>query len=329
MMRFSLLAFILVILVSVGCTDATPPTPTPTPTPNPNDTTPPTVVSITPADGAKGVKEDASIVITFSEAMDQAATQVAYTSTDLPASAVTFNWNTEGTTLTIKPNDFLDYAVGEDPAKTYALNVTNAAKDAAGNALTPFTSSFSTLRRIKITILTIRGLSGTAFSNNAFITNSFRAGDTLNPISNTIAAARTYITVDLSVIPNGVKSTDIAYAELRVYKIARANDPYSFFGLVRLDHVNYGPTSDNSAGAIFNTPSLASLGVFDDSSKEDSAFIIADVTAAVIDDFSNRAARDNLSQYRLAFPGISTNNDNNSNEVVFLPTDVDVTLLLP
>lgn len=97
MLRFSLLASVLIVLALAGCglSSTTPaPTPTPTtpttPTPEP-DTTPPTVVSISPANGATAIESDANIIITFSEGMDQAATEAAYQSADLPTSEVSFS----------------------------------------------------------------------------------------------------------------------------------------------------------------------------------------------------------------------------------------------
>lgn len=53
--------------------------------------------------------------------------------------------------LTIKPNAPLDYAAGEVasiPALLYSVGLSGTAKDAAGNALEPFISSFSTLKEI-------------------------------------------------------------------------------------------------------------------------------------------------------------------------------------
>ena len=113
------------------------------------DTTPPSIVSVTPASGTVGVTSDSVITVTFSEAMDRAATVAAYTSTELPATAVTFEWNAAGTILTIRPKNPLAYKqVGElhEPAMQYSIGFTTAARDLAGNPLAAFTSIFKTLR---------------------------------------------------------------------------------------------------------------------------------------------------------------------------------------
>jgi hypothetical protein len=61
-------------------------------------------------------------------------------------------WSGNNTTLTLQPTSELAYAAGEDPltAKSFTITVQSSAEDAAGNALAaPYTSSFSTLRRLQ------------------------------------------------------------------------------------------------------------------------------------------------------------------------------------
>ncbi len=290
MLRFDSLVFLLA-LVLVGCGTTTT---TPNPTPS-TDTTPPTVVAISPADGAKGVKDDQSIVITFSENMDKSATQAAYQSGDLPATEVTFSWNAAGTVLTIKPNDFLEYAAGDDTsiaAKTYALSVTNLAKDDAGNALGAFSSSFSTLRLISPVIYAIANLDGevigvtnaTAISNSAVI----RVGDTADSI------LRGFFSFDLTGIPANVVADE---ARLFINKEGVEGNPYEFSDM-SLDHVNYG---NSLTGDDYDTPVLADLGIFDSASAPATGYLSSNVTSALNDDLASRTSRGNRSQYRLSF----------------------------
>jgi hypothetical protein len=123
-----------------------------------DDTTAPTIVSVLPDDGAGGVAEDAQIIITFSEAMDKAATQQAYQSATagLKASEVTFSWNADGTVLTITPNELLEYAAVTAPdadANEYAFSLSSVAADKAGNELEGADYSFTTLKRVTQTIV--------------------------------------------------------------------------------------------------------------------------------------------------------------------------------
>jgi hypothetical protein len=100
----------------------------------------PTIQSTSPADGASGVATDANVVVTFSESMDQSATQAAFTLA--PASgpgsplAGTFSWS--GATMTFDPTQPL--VAGTQ----YVASVSTAARDVAGNQLTaPSSWSFT------------------------------------------------------------------------------------------------------------------------------------------------------------------------------------------
>jgi hypothetical protein len=119
---------------------------------------------------------------------------------------VTFTWNAEGTILSIQPNEFLEYAAGEEPsieAKTYALSVTSTAKDVAGNSLTPFSSSFSTLRVIYAAIYGTATLDGEVY---AFGAGGVAVSDTpLLFVGDTgDTTRRGYFSFDLASIPAGV-----------------------------------------------------------------------------------------------------------------------------
>ncbi len=111
------------------------------------DTTPPTVTSVTPANGATGVSASANVTATFSEAMD--ATTITTTTFELrdPAgalvsAAVTYDGATR--TATLNPSADLAFST------TYTATVKGGAadprvKDSAGNALASnFTWSFTT-----------------------------------------------------------------------------------------------------------------------------------------------------------------------------------------
>jgi hypothetical protein len=117
------------------------------------DTTAPTIVSISPANLATGVKSNAQIKITFSEVMNSSATTQALQVGGFAASELNTAWDAAGKVLTITPKTAFAYATGSTPAGTpatkYTVSVGAAATDLAGNGLTSaFSSSFTTLRRI-------------------------------------------------------------------------------------------------------------------------------------------------------------------------------------
>lgn len=93
------------------------------------DLTPPTVVSVSPADGLTNVARSTNVAATFSEAMNQASVQGAFSLRDPGANVVAgaFSWN--GNTLTFNP------AADLAQSTTYTARITTAANDLAGNAL--------------------------------------------------------------------------------------------------------------------------------------------------------------------------------------------------
>lgn len=297
----------------------TPPMTPPT-TPPSGDTTPPTVVSVSPADGATGVTSDAKIVITFSEAMDEAATEKAYTLFDLPKNDVTVGWDSAGKVLTLTPKLGLSYAMS-DPAISYTLSL-KGAKDLAGNLLPAFESSFTTLKNLTYRLLSQPTLDGEVYGTPQANPDSpeFYVGDRSDNVS-----VRGFVSFDLSAIPESVSRDAVVDAELAVFKEKVVGSPYTglnectnpeFCAIttpIVLEHVSYGSLLDGSA---YTTPTLAELGAISRIQSLDSSFETADVLSAVRDDLSNRGARKKLSQYRLSFT-LETNGDAVADYVVF------------
>jgi 6-phosphogluconolactonase (cycloisomerase 2 family) len=99
----------------------------------PVDTTPPTVTAATPANGATAVAVDTPMSIVFSKPMDSASVKLVATP------SIQFDpatWNPDGQLMTCHPYAL---AVG----RIYKVTVTG--KDVAGNAMAPFTFSFTTV----------------------------------------------------------------------------------------------------------------------------------------------------------------------------------------
>jgi hypothetical protein len=108
------------------------------------DTTPPTVVSVSPTNGQTGVLWDAPIVITFSEPVGPLSLNVLA----LPnPGAWLYDWNADSTVVTITHAPFA-------PGSTYQFSFT--VNDASGNALaTPFQWSFTTLQEAHFIFLPV------------------------------------------------------------------------------------------------------------------------------------------------------------------------------
>jgi hypothetical protein len=107
------------------------------------DVTPPTVVAVSPPNGATGVPPNAPLTVTFSKPMDASAVnastvllKLASTGASVPAT-VTYDATT--LTATISPTASLAYATA------YTIVVSTGAKDPVGNSLAAaFSSSFAT-----------------------------------------------------------------------------------------------------------------------------------------------------------------------------------------
>jgi hypothetical protein len=101
----------------------------------------PTVAGIAPSKGATGVAPGANVSVTFSEAMDRAASEAAFalrTGGGAPV-AGTFSWNAASTVMTFDPSASLPVDA------THDVTVARTATDASGLPLAAaFASSFST-----------------------------------------------------------------------------------------------------------------------------------------------------------------------------------------
>ena len=114
-------------------------------TDDPADTTPPSVASVTPADGSTGVAVTNAVSVTFSEQMETTATEGAF-SLDAGGTPVAGSCTWSGTTMTFTPDADLAYETD------YAITVTTDAEDTSGNGLADaFSSAFTTAAGVDTT----------------------------------------------------------------------------------------------------------------------------------------------------------------------------------
>jgi hypothetical protein len=95
----------------------------------PSDTTPPTVSSTNPANGATGVSVRTAIRAIFSEAMDPATITTATFTVSAGSTYISGTVSYSGTTATFTPSRPLAYDT------TYTATITAGARDLAGNAM--------------------------------------------------------------------------------------------------------------------------------------------------------------------------------------------------
>jgi Bacterial Ig-like domain len=274
------------------------------------DTTAPTIISTTPANNGTGVLATDNIVITFSEPMNKSVTQSAYqaATTRIRPIEVQFTWNDAGTVLTVDPNVSLLIAAGADPATVtavpYAFQITNLATDLAGNALTSASFSFTTQRRITQNLPGLASLSGAVRATDGVTACSGSRPCAGDSGSGGNLQWKGFISFDITGIPAGVQSFEFANLNLNqvsTFKDGVAGDPYGDLGgAVSLEHVNFDTMN---LAAAFNPAALSTVGNI--SSNATLELKTLSVLAQVQNDYSNRVARGQRSQYRIVFPTVT------------------------
>lgn len=271
------------------------------------DTTPPTVLSSSPAYAAIGVARDGVITMTFSEPMDKASAQTAFAITSPPGfNSGVFDWNAAGTEMTF--NSDTDFAYGTD----VIWRVSTTAKDLSGNALeNDVTSTFRAIRQNTVTFDFDPSTSGTASASdywrNHVAYNFESVGDWGGNSQN-----RLLLGFKLDTLPDDL--TSINSGRLKWYVTGQRGTPFAVLGRLLLERVYIGETIAYSdadsvnpnAQVQYESPALSppiivpsnavtSMGTFD-------------VTSFVMQDWADRGNRSTKrSQFRLRFEVPSDN----------------------
>jgi hypothetical protein len=314
--RRSLSTALVLAAASAGCGKDPATDPDVDPDVDPTDETAPLVVDTMPAADATGVAANEKVFVTFSERMDPATVEAAYSSVQLPLDKVSLAWNPDGTVLTISPDTPLAYAEGTGTAPaavtalTYVITIGAGAADLAGNTLgAPLELSFATRRRLVAAFAIDLALS--TVSRNSSLqgtSDGIWVGD--NAVDNVY---RGYVSFNLTSLPPG---SEIESAQFSARQLAPVGTPYGM-GPVVAQHLTF-PTLNN-LGAV---QALSLPGTFSADAVFESKLI--DVTPQVQDDVANRAARGNRSQYRLQIDQAS-NNDGITDRAVFATNTFEMT----
>lgn len=268
------------------------------------DTTAPAVVSMLPEDGATGVAADATVVIEFTEPMDQLSVQNSLDTSEL--GAVQFAWSDGGAVLTITPDEELPYAAGDDPdaleALDFAVTLGTAATDEAGNAIEAGDQTiFSTYRAISITLededaLTAAMDPGALYGEG---NTSIYMGDDGN--GGTAKGIRGFTTFDLSAIPP--EAEGIESATFKAFQGGANGLVFDELGNLLMEHATFDVETDDwstateaEINAAFNLTPLSSAGILMTSMEDINVEV--DVSSYLQSDLDNRDARGDRSQYR-------------------------------
>jgi len=216
------------------------------------DTAAPKVISVTPASGTTGVLSNATIAITFSEAMNTSSVEGALTVSNLLSGDLRLTWNSGKTVLSIAALSGFAYATGTSTttaAKSYSVSLSAAAQDLAGNALSPaFTTSFKTMRRITQTVAAESAVTYDTYAPNVGGNPVACANDAdgifrLGRFSSTSASGTVYNYVGINTSTMG-PATTIESADFIASQQAEDGTFYGGGGKVVLDKLAYQTIDD-------------------------------------------------------------------------------------
>ncbi len=269
---------------------------------------PPRVVGVSPIDGARGISNDIRIAIAFSQAMDRAATEAAYHSSDLPRAALSFSWDEGQRVLTLTPRAPLPYGTGA-VSLSYHYGFDGTARDLHGRALPAVEFSFRTLRQVALELWPDSERTGNwTDRQDEGIHNCLRHPQA--PYEPTVCVGDDpqnvrywgFLSFDLSAIP--AQATQIASA--RLLALANVYGTPEALGKNCLEHVEF----DTLGEAALNAAPSAVLGLFFNAAGLATGSPIAlnvDLSAAIAEDYENRIALQHRSQYRIGFAQGSAN----------------------
>jgi hypothetical protein len=282
------------------------------------DTTPPRVLSTSPSDGESGVRNDATIVVRFSEPMNREQTARAV---ELDGIQTTAEWNELGTELSIVPVEPLAYGRGPDPPlvepAAYSLSVNRLATDVAGNALDRvYATKFYTSRELSISLRGIDTLIGYAIDSDEPRDSTVGADPTVGDATD--ESMKGFFTGDLSRLPPETQAVTSATLTAGQYRVT--GEPYEM-GRMMLEHVSF-----SALQYVLTAPTKTSFGALFADAETKAASL--DVTSAVQIELAKRADDAGQVQFRFAFER-AVNLNGKTDEVRLNPITLDVSYLVP
>jgi hypothetical protein len=253
----------------------------------------PWVLKVAPATYLKGVALNANFVITFSEPMDKASVEAAFSFDD--ATPGKFSWNADATVMTFNPDANFEY--NDVPSWTLA----NTAKDAQGKALkSKSAGEFSVLKLSKVVLKGQAAFDGTVYApavqvlgpNAIANDNTFDVG----------TWQRGFVSFDLSQLP--ADTTKIESAELRVYQTQHDATAYTAAtGKLNVQSVTYGTLDAGDWGRAMNQFCLGGCANLQSTLSTSAAngWKSVDALGMVGLDWGMREERGMRSQFRLVF----------------------------
>lgn len=257
------------------------------------DTTPPTLLSASPASGSKALPRETKIKLLFSEPMNRASVERAFSF--INPEGTTFapiTWNSAGTEVEFTPAAALRYGT------TVTWKLSTEATDLAGNAFSG-TGEYFSIIRMEVHQLSVTTQLSTIASTEVIPTpNTWPIGD-----DSENRPYHGFVTFGLqSLVSDHV--IRIVSAKLTWTYENPGVGPFSSLGRFVVEPVNYG----NSTNNVFLTPSIGTpllLG-YQDLGVSNGATNIP-FTDMVVEAWNQRASRSNNAQFRLRFESWTDN----------------------
>jgi hypothetical protein len=286
------------------------------------------VLSTVPANGAAGVKRDATLSIAFDVPMARSTVEAAFVLEDLDQVTPEFRWDAAGMLLNVVLDTPLVYATGSDPAQVaarrYAYRIGAGARDVDGNALSETRVSFTTLRELgmQLSAQADAARTGNWRSDGVYGTDSCaQAGNQICIGDSSFgpnASYRGFASFDLSLLPAG--TVELTQASFGLQILSQLGTPSAGLGALLLEHMSYGAIGPDA----FLAASEAELGSV--TTVQPGATLALQVLSAARSDWLAQRP----SQYRLRFATAS--DVDGATDLVFCSrssASLSITYLLP
>jgi hypothetical protein len=188
-------------------------------------------VTVSPSEGEKGVLVDQALILSFSQPMNTASVEAAWSSASLPAAKMQFSWNAEKTILSVDASEVLEYPAGGLTVDRfgYEIKLDASAESMDGETLSAaLASTFETARDITVSIpATLTVGDGTGSFDGTASTTVLRVGDTPSN-----AAWRAFATFPLTSLPQGTDVVQWTSASLFARQASISGTPYADLGSI-------------------------------------------------------------------------------------------------
>ncbi len=208
---------------------------------------PPQIVAAYPADGARGVRKNEAIVVTFDRSMDRSATEAAFSLWDPDGKplSVQFAWEDGDRRMRVTPSQPWRYSDTDQPVY-YRYRLSTGAKSAGGAPLAQaFEARFATLRKLEWKKTSSPVLDG-AVSDLGYVNND-PSGATAYILAYvgdfaSNRALRAFFVFELGDFPP--EAVELDQARLRVWLKAKYGSPEADLGSLSLARVDLGAGLD-------------------------------------------------------------------------------------